>query len=328
MAGSHVVRFVGSEADMSSFWLPPNTLGNGLPAASWAVIAETDPASADRLLRSLTRARVPARLAPPTPGRPRCAVRVFVDPSCHSRAENVLLAEMNRSVPSRSRGDGEPEPDTSPPTRAEAKQLWWFCDGAIMDVGTRDRLWRARGLCPRHSWMFFCAEIELKWQPLGVAVLYADLAGRMVDSLGHRWSRTRALRTRDTCPTCDFVGSTAQTTGFADERDRMAAGTRTADWVAASRPVWSGVVCARCEPAPARSRAVPCRMHLLADPTSEALARVTDYLPSLAARLRACVRTMTHEGPPHTPDSDAALVEALGWFAGWRAGRPYLAGPA
>jgi hypothetical protein len=36
------------------------------------------------------------------------------------------------------------------------------------------------------------------------------------------------------------------------------------------------------------------------------------------------VKSMTDDGPPRTPDGDAALVEALGWFAGWNSGRRYL----
>lgn len=95
-----------------------------------------------------------------------------------------------------------------PGNSARGPALWWFCDGAIMDGGTREHLWRSWGLCPRHAWLYFRAENELKYQPLGNAVLFEDLTGRVVSRLrSHRGERHKrhALATRDTCLTCDYV---------------------------------------------------------------------------------------------------------------------------
>jgi hypothetical protein len=88
--------------------------------------------------------------------------------------------------------------------------------------------------------------------------------------------------------------------------------------------VWSRVACAQCLPRADVSSAVTCRLHLLAKPDAAEVAAATAYLRGLAGRLGTCVKSMTYEGPAHTPESDSSLVEALGWFAGWRAGAPYL----
>lgn len=67
-------------------------------------------------------------------------VRVRVDPDRYAQAENVLLREMAQEPAARP-ASADALVDDGPPTRHEVKQLWWFCDGAIMDVGTRDHLW-------------------------------------------------------------------------------------------------------------------------------------------------------------------------------------------
>lgn len=99
---------------------------------------------------------------------------------------------------------------------------------------------------------------------------------------------------------------------------------RTRDWVQDSRGVWRGRVCPECLPARAGSDAVLCRAHLITTGSHDDMARAADYLDVLLPRTRRCVRSMTFDGPDRAPDGDAALVEALGWFAGWRAGTRYM----
>ena len=45
---------------------------------------------------------------------------------------------------------------------------------------------------------------------------------------------------------------------------------------------------------------------------------VVDQLTDTLQRLSTCVRSMTADGPPRRLESDAALIETLGWFAGWQ----------
>jgi len=90
--------------------------------------------------------------------------------------------------------------------------------------------------------------------------------------------------------------------------------------------VWQHRVCPRCEIAhlPTPQHGQLCRLHLVENATKEQLAVTADQLARLGARLLRCVKSMTYDGPPRTPDSDAALIEVLGWFAGWQPGRRYL----
>jgi hypothetical protein len=58
-----------------------------------------------------------------------------------------------------------------------------------------------------------------------------------------------------------------------------------------------------------------CRLHRVDE--SAGPAADLDYLTQLAQRVKICQKSMTHGGPARTPDSDAALVEAIGWASGW-----------
>ena len=323
MTGSPSSGFHSPEAGMPSFWVPPDAHGNGLPAQGWAAIADVTPERADELLRALRASGVPACSAQPT--RAAGNMRIWVDPACYAQAENVLLHEF--AHPERPRPTFDLRVD-APVSWLEAKQLWWFCDGAIMAISTRDHLWQARGLCARHSWLFFCAETDLKYQPLGVAVLYEDLIGRALHVLrGHRTehAKMRALEPRATCLTCDYL-STARgiSPGFAAERKQIESAARTRAWMRNGRRVWHARVCPRCLPGHAGAAGPLCREHLVQVGTHDETAAATGYLTSLRERMNTCIRSMTYDGPARTPDSDAALVEALGWFAGWRQGMRYM----
>ena len=303
---------------MPSFWLPPDTRGNGLDADRWAEIVCVAEAEVEPLLDALRAASVPARVRTP---HEESLAHVYVWPDRYAQAENVVLhLRGNRPPVSGQRGLG-------PAEWREVKQLWWFCDGAIMDAGTRDHLWKARGLCPRHSWLYFCTECELKYQPLGVAVLYEDLVGRALRELAHhhvQWLRMRALRPRATCFTCDYLATKGSgPVSFGHETEQVNAATRARTWLDSSRSVWRGRICPDCSDRAASENAVLCRAHLIQRGDRSDVSAQVDYLQQLRPRLRACVLSMTFQGPERTPDTDAALVEALGWFAGWRAGLHY-----
>ena len=223
----------------------------------------------------------------------------------------------------------DPSDLATPATLAEVTQLWWFCDGAIMDVGTREQLHRSWGLCPRHAWLYFRAENDLKYQPLGNAVLYHDLAARAVELLtSHHRSRTKwhRLAGADSCLTCDYVSTAAHGRDhFADDLATVRNGARTRDWFTGSIEVWQTRHCPRCPNTVPRDQApptdpangLPCRIHLLADADEPDPGNVADYLAALTDRHATCEKSMTVDGPARTANTDAALVEALAWFAGW-----------
>jgi hypothetical protein len=306
------------EQRMPSFWLPPDTRGNGLDAGRWAEIVSVAEDEIDALFDALRAAGVPARARTP---HGESQAHVYVSPDRYAQAENVVLHVRGNRPPSAGpRDDG-------PAEWREVKQLWWFCDGAIMDAGTRDHLWRARGLCARHSWLYFCAECELKYHPLGVAVLYEDLLGRALHELTHQHVqplRMRALRPRATCYTCDYLATKGTgPVSFVRETEQVNAAARTRAWLDGSRPVWRERICPECSDRATGGQAVLCRAHLIERGGRSDVAGEVHYLRQLRPRLRSCVLSMTFHGPPRTPDSDGALVEALGWFAGWAPGLRY-----
>src|SRR6266508_90999 len=109
-------------------------------------------------------------------------------------------------------------------TLAETKQLYWFCHGsAITDVGVRQRLRRAWGFCPRHTWLLFCVEHELRYLPLGAAKIYQDLTWTAAVLLGGRHTVThlrRSLAAHASCLTCDYLArGPSQDPAFTEGRE-------------------------------------------------------------------------------------------------------------
>lgn len=81
-------------------WLPPSGYGNGLPARSWAPIADIDARHVDAVLMALLDAHVPGHAAPaPRPVRPLLpgerppgsVWRLRVASTSYARAEDVLM---------------------------------------------------------------------------------------------------------------------------------------------------------------------------------------------------------------------------------------------
>ena len=75
---------------------------------------------------------------------------------------------------------------------SEAVQLYWFSDGT--DADARQRVRRTWGLCPRHSWLLFGVEHELRYLPIDVATLYQDLTWHATVLLGRRQSVAQLRR--------------------------------------------------------------------------------------------------------------------------------------
>jgi hypothetical protein len=209
-----------------------------------------------------------------------------------------------------------PTDDAGPVTLAELNHLWWFADGAIMDAETRQHLRRSWGLCPRHAWLYFRVETELRIDPLGNAVLFTDLIGRAAEIAGRRSARRAgaALDAAESCFTCDQIRSGRPgRSRFAGQLGAVNTGGRAADWCLGCRQVWDERRCPTCTGRP-DGQGVLCRAHAL-----QTGARLpADYLTALAERVARCEKSMTADGPARTADTDAAVVEALGWCCGWR----------
>jgi hypothetical protein len=204
----------------------------------------------------------------------------------------------------------------------EVKQLWWWLrDGAVMSPPIRQQLRHGWGLCPRHTWAHLAVECELRRDPLSTAGLYLDLierAARVLQAPSARRSRLPAsnLVPRADCPTCAWIsGSTAPPdASFADRQQQVNRLERTRRLLQVTRVVWAPRSCPSCT----GGAGIPCRPHLLATaPGSVDRGACADELTELAGRLGTLVASMTLHGPTATQAHRAALVEALGWFAGW-----------
>lgn len=227
-------------------------------------------------------------------------------------------------------------------TVPEVRLLWSFVHGDIMSEEVRRALRRSWGPCDRHAWGHAVVEIEL-WQagagrraghqPFDVSILYADLCAAMASAL--RSARTAHARVRvllgdGTCPICrdlagpDLPGLAIGYAGSDSGRLTSEANVMrfTANWLKETAPEWLRRACPDCaveagrDPAPGQQ----CRRHLAGAGSRDAdePAEISGRLDGLASLLERLVQSMTDRGEPSTPEADAAWVEALGWFHGWR----------
>lgn len=176
------------------------------------------------------------------------------------------------------------------------------------------------GRCARHAWLYFRVETELRIDPLGSAVLRADLVRRAAELVTGRGSVARKLsrlHARGSCFTCDY-GDHRQPR-YAQQLAQLNGGEAAARWCRASQGVWQPRVCPAWAPSADTASGVICRPHLISEAAGlRGDALPGDYLGELAVRLARCVKAMTVDGPDQTADSDAALVEGVGWISGWR----------
>jgi len=200
---------------------------------------------------------------------------------------------------------------------AEARQLWWFLDGAMMALDTRRHLWQSWGFCPRHTWLHAVVELQLRGGiPFATAILYEDLTRRA--SRATRRSATLPwgvilgrLKPRASCFTCEYVALATDDRLGADLQARANRLDRVRERLEATREQWEARSCPIC----LGGEGLVCRQHLLLG--SEPPKRLSDELSRLAGRLDAFVRSMTWRGEPVDALAQASWVEALGWFAGW-----------
>jgi hypothetical protein len=232
-----------------------------------------------------------------------------------------------------------------PARPAEVRELWAFLHGGIMDPGIRRALRAAYGFCPRHAWLYAAVEIEL-WQggagsspghqPFDVCVLYEDLLATALARLGgRRWhwgaSPQRALRAGAACRVCAAVADSdafgnAERPGFAGS-DPVAlarevdALTHTRRWLRDTEPQWRPAACPGCRDTPVEDAAFLCRTHIVEAREhidAVALRRRLDDVHTRLASLLSAMRA--DRGRVEATGSErAAWVEALGFFAGWRA---------
>ena len=205
----------------------------------------------------------------------------------------------------------------------EVEQLWWWQrDGAITTPRVRGQLRQAFGLCPRHTWAHFATECELQGWPFSTTALYQDLVAwaarslREAPRLPPAPPPVTALRAGDGCATCQALESSTapDDPSFADRRARVNRLERTSGYLAECRPVWLARSCPHC----LGGRGLPCRPHLLAaDPASIDPDECAAALLQLADRVATLVAALTLGGPVSRTRDRAALVEALGWCAGW-----------
>ena len=203
-------------------------------------------------------------------------------------------------------------------TLAEVKQLWWFLDGAIMAPDVRAHVRRGWGFCPRHTWGFAAAEIQLRGaRPFATAILYGDLSRRAAKAVargGRRsWSRTlRRLEAQEPCFTCEYLALGGEDDpAFEEQLERANRLDRVKIQLEETRGEWQPRSCPLC----LGGGGLVCRQHLLAG--AEPSAELGDELRTLADRLEALVGSMTTRATPVGPLERASWVEALGWFAAW-----------
>jgi len=245
------------------------------------------------------------------------------------------------------------DPKSDPPTLGrdaplqpeEVSLLWSFIHGDIMIGGIREHLRRALGLCPRHTWGYFVTEVEL-WLygpaprgghiPFDVGILYQDLLADAITKISsaHATSR-RGLRApltpKASCRICADLAIPSQTMplGYAGSNaEELAAEagelTYTTAWLLRTEDAWRERVCPQCAAPQVQDHlttpALLCRPHLalLESVTPEDAQAIASRLDEMRRRLYRSVASMTQGAEPATVDEDAAVVETLGWFAGWQ----------
>lgn len=190
-----------------------------------------------------------------------------------------------------------------------------------MSASVRRRMVRSWGPCPRHAWAQAIVEIELRGGvPFTIAILYADLVTRAARALvaADASQAQHVLAPRDACVTCDYCEFAEPDTAFAERTQRANQRRRVGAMLAATRFEWEPAACPTCVPGAA---GLPCRPHLVAR-QADLVAGLPGYLDGLAERLHVFQKSMTWRGPTATAAERASWVEALGFFAGWRA--PFL----
>ena len=203
--------------------------------------------------------------------------------------------------------------------------LWYFIQGSIMNPETRWNLRHNWGMCDRHSFGFVAAEAAYRHGFLmGQAVLYQDLMERAAAAFKtfapvSAFNILFKLRETKPCFMCklgyDLTSGSPSHFEFIEEGrnlDPIRAFARE------TAPYWRDLVCGCCAGNDSPSR---CRIHL----RKELVRGRADI-----AGQRAMVQYISHHvsrymesfvwGCPYpaTVEDRAALIESIGWLAGWK----------
>jgi hypothetical protein len=207
--------------------------------------------------------------------------------------------------------------------------LWHFIQGSIMIPDTRRSLRRSWGLCDRHSFGFIAIETAYRHDYLhGQAVLYKDLMKRAAAALNapaplYAVNVAFKLRATGPCLMCKLeYGPTSKGAARPEliEQGRDLGPIRT--FANDTAPYWRVRVCGRCAANDSRPR---CRIHVREELISgscdapEQRALVQYIFEHVTRYARSFV--WGHHGTD-TVEDRGALIEAIGWLAGWR---PWLA---
>ena len=215
----------------------------------------------------------------------------------------------------------------------EIHYVWWFVQGSIMEPDVRRRLRRAWGMCQRHAWGAIAAEAAFRQNSFhGPAILYHDLMERAHRALATAgpWVAPRASRRLGPSGPCLMcaMGFSAGSAGIVKpelvERGRDL--TMIREFAADTRRYWEPTVCGACvgDGAPAR-----CRPHLIEAARygrGNDLAVDRALVADVLARLSTYAQSFRWECRGTDTDRDrAALLSAVGWCSGWKAGLAFIA---
>jgi hypothetical protein len=197
---------------------------------------------------------------------------------------------------------------------AETKQMWTFLDGAIMSADVRQHLWRSRGMCTRHTWLFAITEIQRRGRPFTVSVLSENLLCRAaVTASRPRWMRgSAAFLPRGSCLTCDYLAFARDDSSWADRRRQVNRRDQVTELLHQTEHLWRRYACPVC----LDGDGPPCRPHLLAGDAALP-ADIGPRLRDVHGRLHYFMRSMTWMGPAANDAHRVAWIEALGFLAGW-----------
>lgn len=213
-------------------------------------------------------------------------------------------------------------------TDGEMHYVWWFIQGSIMEPDVRWRLRRGWGLCGRHAWGTIAAEAAFRHCYFhGPAILYQDLMerarrGLQPSGLGAFGRIARRLRPAGPCLMCEINLTTASAGAMRAEvieQGRSPAMIR--EFAGLTRAYWEPTVCGICVGDDATAR---CRAHLVkAIHDRESVDWVTQraLVADILDRLEVYARSFSWEARNTDSARDrAALLSAVGWCSGWRAG--------
>jgi hypothetical protein len=212
-------------------------------------------------------------------------------------------------------------PDQVIPSRLDAgdlevRQLLSFVDGAIVIPEARQYLWRSWGFCPRHTWLATVVECEMRLRPFGTSIVYQDLATRAGKLLGASWvsrsAKVQRLFPQVPCPTCDYLAAAGFRPGWAEPTEYVNRRKRTVQLLTETEEQWRPQSCPTC----LGGTGPVCRPHLLQGDGSSVL-DIGSSLAELAGQLHSYYKSLSWEGYRQAPRNPAALVQVLGWFAGW-----------